>query len=159
MSFETVRYTPEWRASLVALLARVGTTQLTDEEFTWWFDRNPGGEGIVSLAVDQGEVVGVAAMSFFRTALEGATTRLAIPVNVATDPRYREMLDHLATKLNANGELTPESVNKPYADFDFGQKKLSSACSVMPGFPSAPRGMARPCPPAHPAAGRARVRR
>jgi GNAT superfamily N-acetyltransferase len=89
MSFETVRYTPEWRPSLVALLARVGTTQLTDEEFTWWFDRNPGGEGIVSLAVDDDEVVGVAAMSFFTTRLEGVETRLAIPVNVATDARYR----------------------------------------------------------------------
>ena len=89
MSFETVRYTPEWRSSLVALLARVGTTQLSDEEFTWWFERNPGGEGIVSLAVDQGEVVGVAAMSFFNTRLEGVETRLAIPVNVATDSRYR----------------------------------------------------------------------
>ncbi len=84
-----MRYTPEWRASLVALLARVGTTQLTDEEFTWWFDRNPGGEGIVSLAVDGGEVVGVAAMSFFSTRLDGVDTRLAIPVNVATDARYR----------------------------------------------------------------------
>jgi predicted N-acetyltransferase YhbS len=89
MSFTTVRYTPAWRPSLVALLARVGTTQLTDEEFTWWFDRNPGGEGIVSLAVDEGEVVGVAAMSFFTTRLEGVETRLAIPVNVATDARYR----------------------------------------------------------------------
>ena len=89
MSFETVRYTPEWRASLVSLLARVGTTQLTDEEFAWWFDRNPAGEGIVSLAVDGGEVVGVAAMSFFRTRLNGVETRLAIPVNVATDARYR----------------------------------------------------------------------
>jgi GNAT superfamily N-acetyltransferase len=89
MSFETVRYTPDRRAALVALLARVGTTQLSDEEFAWWFDRNPAGEGIVSLAVDVGEVVGVAAMSFFRTALDGAVTRLAIPVNVATDPRYR----------------------------------------------------------------------
>ncbi len=89
MSFEVVRYTPEWRASLVALLARVGTTQLSDDEFAWWFDRNPGGEGIVSLAVDGGEVVGVAAMSFFKTRLEGVETRLAIPVNVATDARYR----------------------------------------------------------------------
>ena len=89
MSFETVRYTRERRADLVALLARVGTTQLTDEEFVWWFDRNPAGEGIVSLAVDGGEVVGVAAMSFFRTALDGDVTLLAIPVNVATDPRYR----------------------------------------------------------------------
>lgn len=89
MSFESTRYTPEWRQSLVSLLARVGTTQLTDEEFTWWFDRNPAGEGIVSLAVDEGEVVGVAAMSFFRMRLDGAETRLAIPVNVATDERYR----------------------------------------------------------------------
>ena len=43
----------------------------------------------MSLAVDDDEVVGVAAMSFFRTALDGGVTRLAIPVNVATDPRYR----------------------------------------------------------------------
>ena len=89
MSFATTRYTADRRAELVALLARVGTTQLSDEEFGWWFERNPAGEGIVSLAVDDDEVVGVAAMSFFRTALDGAVTRLAIPVNVATDPRYR----------------------------------------------------------------------
>lgn len=89
MSFDAVRYTPDRRAGLVALLARVGTTQLSDAEFAWWFERNPAGEGIVSLAVDGGEVVGVAAMSFFRTVLDNAVTRLAIPVNVATDPRYR----------------------------------------------------------------------
>jgi len=89
VSFETARYGPDKRADLVALLARVGTTQLSDEEFAWWFDRNPAGEGIVSLAVDDGEVVGVAAMSFFRTMLNGSEARLAIPVNVATDPRYR----------------------------------------------------------------------
>ena len=87
--FEVVRYAPEWRRSLVSLLERVGTTQLTDEEFAWWFDRNPAGEGIVSLAVDEGDVIGVAAMSFFKTRLEGVETRLAIPVNVATDARYR----------------------------------------------------------------------
>jgi len=86
---EVVRYAPQWRQSLVALLARVGTTQLTDEEFAWWFDRNPAGEGIVSLVVDEGEVIGVAAMSFFKTRLDGVETRLAIPVNVATDARYR----------------------------------------------------------------------
>jgi len=84
-----VRYSADRRAALVSLLARVGTTQLSDEEFAWWFDRNPAGDGIVSLAVDAGDVIGVAAMSFFRTALNGVETRLAIPVNVATDPRYR----------------------------------------------------------------------
>jgi len=89
LSFETVRYTPERRPALVSLLERVGTTQLSDEEFAWWFDRNPAGEGIVSLAVDGDDVVGVAAMSFFRTVLDGEVTRLAIPVNVATDARFR----------------------------------------------------------------------
>ena len=89
MSFRVVRYSADQRAALVSLLARVGTTQLSDEEFAWWFERNPAGEGIVSLAVDGGEVVGVAAMSFFRTSMNGVETRLAIPVNVATDPRYR----------------------------------------------------------------------
>jgi GNAT superfamily N-acetyltransferase len=89
VSFETVRYTSEWRSKLVALLARVGTTHLSDEEFTWWFDRNPAGPGIVTLAVADDDVVGVAAMSFFRTRLDGEVTRLAIPVNVATDERFR----------------------------------------------------------------------
>lgn len=89
MTFEVRRYTPDRRAGLVALLARVGTTALTDEEFGWWVEQNPAGEGIVSLALDDGQVVGVAAMSLFRTSLDGAERRLAIPVNVATDPRYR----------------------------------------------------------------------
>jgi GNAT superfamily N-acetyltransferase len=89
MSFRTVRYAPALRPALVSLLERVGTTQLTDEEFAWWFDRNPAGEGIVSLALDGDDVVGVAAMSFFRVLLDGRVTRLAIPVNVATDARYR----------------------------------------------------------------------
>ena len=89
MSFDIVRYTPDRRADLVALLARVGTTQLSDDEFRGWYERTPAGAGIVSLAVAEDEGVGVAAMSYFRTALDGTVTRLAIPVNVATDPRFR----------------------------------------------------------------------
>ncbi len=111
MSFQTVRYAPEWRQSLVSLLARVGTTQLTDEEFAWWFDRNPAGEGIVSLAVDEGEVVGVAAMSFFRVQLDGAQTRLAIPVNVATDARYRGQ--GVFSTLQAENEVAAASSGSP----------------------------------------------
>ena len=38
MSFETVLHA---RGAVAVALARVGTTQLTDEEFTWWFDCNP----------------------------------------------------------------------------------------------------------------------
>lgn len=89
MSFEVVRYSPAHRAALAGLLARVGTTQLSEQEFRWWFERNPAGEGIVSLAVSEDDVVGVAALSYFRTALDGGVTRLAVPVHVATDPAYR----------------------------------------------------------------------
>jgi GNAT superfamily N-acetyltransferase len=89
LSIETTRFTPDRRSALVALLDRVGATQLTDEEFAWWFDRHSAGPGIVSLALDGEEVVGVAAMSFVRAVLDGVETRLAIPLNVATDARYR----------------------------------------------------------------------
>ena len=78
MSFETVRYTPEWRQSLVRCSREWGRRSSRTRSSRWWFDRNPAGEGIVSLAVDGGEVVGVAAMSFFRTRLNGVETRLAI---------------------------------------------------------------------------------
>ncbi|HUP26870.1 MAG TPA: hypothetical protein VM409_00415 [Chloroflexia bacterium] len=46
---------------------------------------------------------------------------------VRSDPRYKEMLKVLKGKLDAEGTLTAESVNKPYAEFDFGQKKQPSA--------------------------------
>ena len=68
----------------------------------------PAGEGIVSLAVDGGEVVGVAAMSFFRTRLDGVETRLAIPVNVATDaalPRPGRLLDAGARERGGGGRV------------------------------------------------------
>ncbi|HEX9990384.1 MAG TPA: hypothetical protein VGE45_18140 [Chloroflexia bacterium] len=43
------------------------------------------------------------------------------------DPRYREMLDLLESKRDAEGRWTAERVNKPYSEFDFGQRKQSSA--------------------------------
>ncbi|MFL5731944.1 MAG: hypothetical protein ACJ78Q_01985 [Chloroflexia bacterium] len=58
--------------------------------------------------------------------LKEVDTLSQIP-GVRTDPRYGDMLDHLASKLNTSGELTAESINKPYSDFDFGQKKQPSA--------------------------------
>lgn len=43
------------------------------------------------------------------------------------DPRFLEMLSQLENKQNANGRWTAEGVNKPWSDFDFGQKKQPSA--------------------------------
>jgi hypothetical protein len=57
--------------------------------------------------------------------LKTADTLSLVP-NIATDPRYREILDRLESKQTPTGEWVAESVNKPYADFSFGQKKLPS---------------------------------
>lgn len=46
--------------------------------------------------------------------------------SVRTDSRYQDMLGRFRSKLGVTGELIPESVNKPYSQFDFGQKKQPS---------------------------------
>src|SRR2546423_5631566 len=67
----------------------VGRSHIDDAEFDWWFDRNPVGRRLISLGVDGGRVVGVAAMSFFRMLLDGEEREVAIPVHVATEAPYR----------------------------------------------------------------------
>jgi hypothetical protein len=42
------------------------------------------------------------------------------------DARFGEMLDAVVEKQTAEGTFKPEGVNKPYAEFDFGQKKAPS---------------------------------
>jgi hypothetical protein len=51
---------------------------------------------------------------------------LSLVTSVHSDRRYREMAGRLKSKLDAEGQLIAESVNKPYAEFDFGQKKKAS---------------------------------
>lgn len=42
------------------------------------------------------------------------------------DTRFGEMLDAVIEKQTEDGTFKPEGVNKPYAEFDFGQKKATS---------------------------------
>jgi hypothetical protein len=42
------------------------------------------------------------------------------------DSRFGEMLDAVVEKQTEDGTFKPEGVNKPYAEFDFGQKKAAS---------------------------------
>lgn len=42
------------------------------------------------------------------------------------DSRFGEMLDSVVEKQTDDGTFKPEGVNKPYAEFDFGQKKVPS---------------------------------
>jgi hypothetical protein len=43
-----------------------------------------------------------------------------------SDKRFAEMLARVASKVTADGFYKAEGINKPYAEFDFGQKKTSS---------------------------------
>lgn len=42
------------------------------------------------------------------------------------DKRFAEMLAHVASKVTDEGLFKAEGINKPYAEFDFGQKKTIS---------------------------------
>jgi GNAT superfamily N-acetyltransferase len=84
-----VPYEPRLRESLFDLMEAVWGTRLDPDEFEWWFSRNPTGESLISLAEEDGCIVGVAAMSPFRMLLRGEPVTVAIPVHVATHPSYR----------------------------------------------------------------------
>jgi len=89
VSLEPTAYGPAKQEALFALMDRVWGSHMPAPEFDWWFEDNPVGSRLVTLMQDGDEVVGVAAMSFFRMILDGAESLVAMPVHVATDPDYR----------------------------------------------------------------------
>ncbi|HLK61177.1 MAG TPA: hypothetical protein VKU00_31740 [Chthonomonadaceae bacterium] len=58
--------------------------------------------------------------------MKTADTLAQIPV-ARKDARFQEMLERLEAKQGPDGKWMAEGVNKPYSDFDFGQKKHPSA--------------------------------
>jgi hypothetical protein len=90
-AFTAAGYEPAHREKLFALMHSVGRSHIDDAEFEWWFERNPSSPRLISLAHADGRVVGVAAMSFFRTLVEGREELTAVPVHVATEARFRRL--------------------------------------------------------------------
>lgn len=58
--------------------------------------------------------------------LKTADTLARIP-SVRQDGRFLEMVAAIQAKQSSDGHWTAESVNKPYSEFDFGQKKRPSS--------------------------------
>ena len=88
-------YTAAWfepadREQVFALMRAVGRSHIDDAEFDWWFERSPSLKRLISLAHADGRVVGVAAMSFFRTLIDGREQVAAVPVHVATEAEFRQ---------------------------------------------------------------------
>jgi GNAT superfamily N-acetyltransferase len=88
-AYELAAYEPAQRDDYLRLLRNAwGESALTGEEFDWWFLRNPLGS-LMSVARDDGRVVGVAAHSLYRMEL-GEEERLAtFSVHATTDPVAR----------------------------------------------------------------------
>lgn len=84
-----VAYEASRREALFDLLERVWAERPDPEEFSWWFERSPGGPGLLTLAEDRDLVVGVASLSFLRCRIGGVEQLVPMPLQVATDPAYR----------------------------------------------------------------------
>ncbi len=89
-SFERVAYEPAKRDAFLSLMRDVyAGTSWTPEEFDWWFEQNPTGRFIVTLAEEDGETIGAACQSFARLRVDGEPRLATFTVHVMTHPRGR----------------------------------------------------------------------
>lgn len=87
--YELAAYEPAQREDYLRLLRDAwGEEALTGAEFDWWFSRNPEGS-LMSVARDDGRVIGVAAHSLYRMALGGGDRPATFSVHATTDPAAR----------------------------------------------------------------------
>src|SRR5919202_131256 len=88
-SFELASYEPAQRDDYLRLLHEAwGDDALSGAEFDWWFARNPAGS-LLSVARDDGRVVGVAGHSLYRMVLGGEERLASFSVHATTDPVAR----------------------------------------------------------------------
>jgi GNAT superfamily N-acetyltransferase len=89
MDYELASYEPAQRDDYLRLLHDAwGADALTGAEFDWWFARNPAGS-LMSVARDNGTVIGVASHSLFRMALGGEERLASFSVHATTAPAAR----------------------------------------------------------------------
>jgi GNAT superfamily N-acetyltransferase len=87
--YELAAYEPAQRDDYLRLLQDAwGEAALSGAEFDWWFSRNPAGS-LMSVAQDNGRVVGVAAHSLYRMVLGGRERDATFSVHATTDPVAR----------------------------------------------------------------------
>jgi GNAT superfamily N-acetyltransferase len=87
--YELAAYEPRQREDYLRLLHDAwGEAALSGAEFDWWFSRNPAGS-LMSVACDDGRVIGVAAHSLYRMALDGGQRPATFSVHATTAPVAR----------------------------------------------------------------------
>jgi GNAT superfamily N-acetyltransferase len=89
MDYELAAYEPAQRDDYLRLLHDAwGDDALTGAEFDWWFARNPAGS-LMSVARDDGAVIGVASHSLYRMVLGGEERVASFSVHATTAPAAR----------------------------------------------------------------------
>ena len=87
--YELAAYEPTQREDYLRLLHDAwGDAALSGAEFDWWFARNPEGS-LMSVARDDGRVIGVAAHSLYRMAFGEGRRPVTFSVHATTDPAAR----------------------------------------------------------------------
>jgi GNAT superfamily N-acetyltransferase len=87
--YELAAYEPAQRDDYLRLLHDAwGEAALSGEEFDWWFARNPAGS-LMSVARDDGRVIGVAGHSLYRMVLGGEERLATFSVHATTTPAAR----------------------------------------------------------------------
>lgn len=87
--YELAAYEPAQREDYLRLLHDAwGHDALSGAEFDWWFARNPAGS-LMSVARDDGRVLGVASHSLYRMVLGGDERLASFSVHATTDPAAR----------------------------------------------------------------------
>jgi GNAT superfamily N-acetyltransferase len=87
--YELAAYEEAQREDYLRLLHDAwGEAALSGAEFDWWFSRNPAGS-LMSVARDDGRVIGVAAHSLYRMVLGGEERPATFSVHATTDPVAR----------------------------------------------------------------------
>jgi hypothetical protein len=81
---------PTERDAYLELMRAVwGDGAMTDAERHWWFEGNPRGRGSISVARDDGRLLGTAAHSLLRWRIDGAERLVAYSVHAAVHPDAR----------------------------------------------------------------------
>src|SRR3954452_24963383 len=88
-AYELAAYEPAQRDDYLQLLLDAwGDDTLSGAEFDWWFTRNPAGS-LMSVARDDGRVIGVASHSLYRMVLGGEERLASFSVHATTAPAAR----------------------------------------------------------------------
>jgi GNAT superfamily N-acetyltransferase len=79
----------ERRGEFLGLMREVYGHAMSEQEFGWFFERNPSGGRVLSAAEEDGRVLGVLAMSLARAVVDGREQPVAFAVHAVTHPAAR----------------------------------------------------------------------